>query len=551
MSRSIWLLSVITLYVLSQLTIHAAISSFSIRLRSNHDHDKTTKRVIFHNVSLGLRHDYRSHNATSEYCALLKQTSKKMSDGSVRLSFTPNRKPQKETVSNAKLITVLVDDNLYLLTTFESWKPNYFLRGKRSVVILFDYMKYELLQDQKNSVKDLDSFYYNLFEVNLGLTPACVEISSHSNANVNKSECSHHLNLDQGYRVYSYSGPTSKNNYGVVFASVYKFPNPYLNQFYDDRDYGSTEAWKDSCFRGFFDFMKYDENLLRCMNESRVNGATHSYLSQFSSSDSDTKQQQQQPTTSARHHHDQRQLNKESYTYIKYNTWYPHGSFHLELIDFFDYFMKLDSDVWLHKPIPSDMLLHMAREGAFLATGFTELTRDGDRGQVNETNWYVSNLANTCKIDRLVPAFHPKVIKKFEEVNYGNFMVTWLGFYTSPQLMHYSRDWSKAPSMFHHRWGDQQYWTISLLWFHRHNKLGPLVTYLNYSDFRSHLWGDIDKNYLFNHKISCVRLKHYEDIGKYENGVGQMYTTNISTSMQESLVVKMHVFHSCNLSISY
>jgi len=534
-TRLVRFLSLPLCVFLNHPSTHASITSFSIPLKN--------ERIHFHNVSLGFKHDYHADNATSEYCSLLKQTSKKLSDAnkSLCLSFTPNRKPQKETVANAKLLTVLVDDNLYLLTTFESWKPNYFLRGKRSVVILFDYMRYELLQEKKNSIKDLDRFYHNLFEINLGLTPACVIVetivshSSHSNTS-KSSECNHHLDLDQGYRVYSYSGPSNKTNYGVIFASVFKFPNPYLSQVYDDKEYGSTRDWKDSCFRGFFDFSKKndDENLARCMKESRFNSSSMADY-HHNHQDSDL-------------YYDPQKLGQESYTYIKYTTWYPHGSFHLELIDFFDYLMKLDSDIWLHKPIPSYMLTHLAHDGAFLATGFPELTDDGDRGQVNETNLYVSSLAQTCQIDHLVPAFHPKVIKEFNDVAYSNFMVTWLGFFTSPQLMHYSRHWSKATSMFTHRWTDQQYWTIALLWFHRH-KSAPFVTYLNYSVFGSHMIGDIDKNYLFNHKIRCVRLKHYEDDAKDENGIGSMYTTN--ASVEESLAVKMNVFHSCNLSITY
>lgn len=527
------------LVIVTYLTHHGhAFNSFSVKLTNSYD--KSIKRILFHNVSLGLKHDYRSLNASAEYCSLLKHKPKVSSDGSLRLSYTPNRRPQKESVTNAKLVTVLVDDNLYLLTTWESWKPNYFLSGKRSVVILFDYMKYEILKEQKNSIQDLDSFYRNLFEINLGLIPACVEL--HTDSSAKRPECSHQLNLDQGYRVYSYSGPTNMTNYGVVFASVYKFPNPYLSQLYDDKEYGSIKDWKDVCFRGFFDFIKGDDNLARCMSHSRFNDSSLAMKLLLDKGPS---------TTSESGHHDhklRRRLAEESYTYIKYNTWYPHGSFHLQLIDYFDYFMKLDSDVWLHRPIPADMLTHMAHDGAVLATGFTELTRDGDRGQVNETNKYVSTLAHDCNIKHLVPAFHPKVIKEYNAVNYGNFMVTWLGFFTSPQVMHYSRAWSKAPSMFHHRWGDQQYWTIAILWFQRH-KYAPLVTYLNYSDFRSHLWGDIDKSYLFNHKISCVRLKQYEDIGKYDNGVGQLYTTN--ASVEESLAVKMRVFHDCNLTVSY
>lgn len=441
---------IIFIAIIDNRVTNAINNSFSVRLFNNHNY--TTKRIVFHNASLGIKHNYQSDNATSEYCEFLKRNSRKFSDGSIRLSFTPNRKPQKETVANAKLITVLVDDNLYLLTTWESWKPNYFLHGRRSVVILFDYVKYMLLQDQKDSIKDLDSFYSNLFEVNLGLTPACVEIPSNSSySHTNISNCNHYVNIDQGYRVYSYSGPTNKSNYGVVFASVYKFPNPYLSQLYDDTEYGSIEDWQDSCFRGHFDFMKYDDSLSRCMNASRFN-STNIYLSKLMPS-SDTASSRSTPKA----YRNRRQLGGESYTYIKYNTWYPHGSFHLDLIDYFDYFMKLDSDIWLHRPIPANMLTHMARDGAYLATGFTELTRDGDRGQVNETNAYVSALGQTCKL-KLVPAFYPKRVNEFNAVNYGNFMVTWLGFFTSPQLMHYSRGWSKASSMFYHRWGDQQYW---------------------------------------------------------------------------------------------
>eukprot|EP00667_Euglena_gracilis_P011932 EG_transcript_12224 len=163
--------------------------------------------------------------------------------------------------------------------------------------------------------------------------------------------------------------------------------------------------------------------------------------------------------------------------YVSANTWYVHQMFDLQLLHFFDFFIKLDDDVRFFQPLPATFFAEIVgpTQSLFFHTGPYLEPPHIVKGLVGFIETYFD-----LESDRCARQVHPACMGKpwFEQKRktyWGNFNGGWLGFFTSPEVRMFSWLWLHYPDgRWAHRWTDQKYWKQALGAFHNGSRVARL-----------------------------------------------------------------------------
>ncbi|KAK9908408.1 hypothetical protein WJX75_007462 [Coccomyxa subellipsoidea] len=158
-----------------------------------------------------------------------------------------------------------------------------------------------------------------------------------------------------------------------------------------------------------------------------------------------------------------KECNKADYAYTKFTNWYSYHMFdELRILDYFDYWWKIDDDVRWFGHLPMDVTSRLVEEKRI----FFHTAMDFDPwwcigpslGESIEL--FMDTESDLCGRP-LHAAAQDKIWWRNDSYIYlSEFVGGWLGMYTSPELMEYGRIWNYYPySMWTWRWGDQQFWT--------------------------------------------------------------------------------------------
>jgi len=134
--------------------------------------------------------------------------------------------------------------------------------------------------------------------------------------------------------------------------------------------------------------------------------------------------------------------------------WVVHAVHSIEALDFFDFWLKIDSDVSFQHPAP--FLEQMTTRGArFMHTMIRKENPGMAQDLLNCTAAYIATAG--CA------HLQPEAMPDKDTVFYGNVIGGWLGLWQSPQALTYNlhwwtwaQGWLLPPGS--HGWGDQQFW---------------------------------------------------------------------------------------------
>jgi hypothetical protein len=330
-----------------------------------------------------------------------------------------------------------------LMSVWDSWIDNFFsqVSNTTSLIMLLDERDFR----RQNYTTSRSDYVDIILHKNMGMNP--VECLNHYEPGTGSGppghghhrhhgkkrafdrSCnhSHYLSLDQGYYIYSYDYSTHPNvsshhHYQsplIVFASIFEFPKP---------DWAKNE----------------DEEYL--------------YV-----------------------HWRPRRLNRRyptNYGYVKMTNWYAYHMLNLQLIDYFDYGIKLDNDVSFVAEFPiSNIPLQMSEWKAKMLITTQEWYHDDPRicqGIRLCLNAYLQQESQRCAQFTSMKELHPggQNYTAFWENNMNvtfrsHFIIFWFGLYASPQVKSFAKYWNQwdPRGMWDYRWGDQQYWPRPLQLF--------------------------------------------------------------------------------------
>jgi hypothetical protein len=145
--------------------------------------------------------------------------------------------------------------------------------------------------------------------------------------------------------------------------------------------------------------------------------------------------------------------------YVLGTKWYVNEMLHLSILQQYDYFIKLDTDVVFLEPLPLNLLHDMTiRRAVFGHTGQypNHVTAPCGRGIVQAVHDYLQQTSGAgipCSRD------HPS-LRKDADLYYTNFIIGRTDFFQSPSVLHFARFLAEYPlGYFRYRWTDQ-------IWFH-------------------------------------------------------------------------------------
>lgn len=169
------------------------------------------------------------------------------------------------------------------------------------------------------------------------------------------------------------------------------------------------------------------------------------------------------------------------YSYVLMTNWYANSMLQLEMLDYFDFFMKIDDDIKFLKPLDEDFINDRVVPKRSVLFHTME-TFDHAVCAVNlnhAVSSFLSSESSLCQRS-LVAVRNDDVFKDETSIYYSNFMGGWLGLFTSPEMLHFSNFWyNYEPGMWEHRWGDQQFWTKAVGLFHMKERVMSLEEYRN------------------------------------------------------------------------
>jgi len=171
------------------------------------------------------------------------------------------------------------------------------------------------------------------------------------------------------------------------------------------------------------------------------------------------------------------------YQYIAMNTWYSYPGLLLDILDYFDYWLKIDCDVFWLKSITEDMRkIFFDARALFIHSEINEDPYEISRGVDTARNEYLLKEQSRCGAMVYPRALGQPFFENTRNVFYGNFIGGWLGFLTSPEVTAFGKLWKSSTMLWKHRWGDQQFWCQALGLFHNGSRL------LNLSSWRNRLF---------------------------------------------------------------
>jgi hypothetical protein len=171
--------------------------------------------------------------------------------------------------------------------------------------------------------------------------------------------------------------------------------------------------------------------------------------------------------------------------YIQATKWYVDEMLHLAILQEYDYFVKLDTDVVFLKPLPIDLVHDMTLRGAVFAhTGqYPEhIVAPCGKGITAAVQEYRQQLTgtNTTRGD-FCSRYHPTLAKD-ADLYYSNFILGSTDFFQSHSILNFGRFLAEHPKgFFRYRWTDQIFW---------HFAMGLAIskdfedTVVDYSEFR-------------------------------------------------------------------
>jgi hypothetical protein len=155
------------------------------------------------------------------------------------------------------------------------------------------------------------------------------------------------------------------------------------------------------------------------------------------------------------------------YQYIAMNVWYAHPLFKLQLLDYFDYWVKVDLDVGWAAPFPHDLRRVVAdSEALFFHTQLMHDPKPITRGLREVRNDFMAHERSRCRAPVRPRARGAAFFEDVSSAFYGNFIGGWLGFFTSPEVLAFGHHWYNATDLWRNRWGDQQFWCQAIGLFH-------------------------------------------------------------------------------------
>lgn len=421
-----------------------------------------------------------------------------------QMYFTPNRQLQEDSIADAKnqdlqacIILALGAHSAQphydygpagslngLMSVWDSWLDNFFseVANTTSLVMLLDERDFK----NQNITASKATYVDMILRGNMGMQPAsCVSLeprtphgASHTlrqkgahKHQFHHTHCvtprgspeSNFLDLDQGYYVYYYDYASMSENATLahraahdrpltVFVSLHAFPRP---EWAMDQD---------------------EEHLFIHWRPRRLN--------------------RRYPT---------------NYGYVKMTNWYAYHMLNLQILDFFDYGIKLDNDVSFATTFPlTNIPLLMAEQRAKMLITTREWYNDDPRicqGIRQCLQHYLHDENRVCRMAyhkgkdlsvlateqagadgaELIPGGINYTVFWENNMNVtfrSHFVVFWLGLYTAPQVKHFAKYWNDwdPRGMWDYRWGDQQYWPRPLALFGNGNLSQEI---LHYEDFNS------------------------------------------------------------------
>jgi hypothetical protein len=168
------------------------------------------------------------------------------------------------------------------------------------------------------------------------------------------------------------------------------------------------------------------------------------------------------------------------YQYIAMNTWYTYHGLQLDLLDYFDYWLKIDYDVVWSEDMTHDLRkLFFDARALFIHTEIGHDPPEMVKGVATVRNDFLAAERRRCG-GRVYPrAVGQPFYEDPSSTFYGNFIGGWLGFLTSPEVAAFGKLWNASPFIWKRRWGDQQFWCQALGLFHNGSRLLDLSHWRN------------------------------------------------------------------------
>ncbi|KAK9908017.1 hypothetical protein WJX75_001601 [Coccomyxa subellipsoidea] len=161
---------------------------------------------------------------------------------------------------------------------------------------------------------------------------------------------------------------------------------------------------------------------------------------------------------------------RASYLQTKFLNWHAHHMFRqLRVLDFFDFWMKLDDNVRWAGKFPGDITHHLiSKHRIFFHAGLHRLA-DLDciglwrQGASKPVQLYLDSESNRCRRILWPAALQQPWFSDDSQVFAADFAGGWLGFWTAPEVLMYGLIWNNFPGgTWEYRWGDQHFWKSAL-----------------------------------------------------------------------------------------
>eukprot|EP00760_Papus_ankaliazontas_P006665 PhM_4_TR13131/c0_g1_i1/m.17990 len=144
-------------------------------------------------------------------------------------------------------------------------------------------------------------------------------------------------------------------------------------------------------------------------------------------------------------------LKQATVGYIQGTRWYTHDIFFEPHVLRYDFWIKLDVDIWFFRPVPYNVVGEMVKRGAlFMHTGMV----DNGHGCSDELQGAIEAY---CEERNLRPVAEGQTwFTNDKWTFYTNFVATWVGFHASREHLELAKYLNEFPNgFFKHRWTDQ------------------------------------------------------------------------------------------------
>jgi hypothetical protein len=193
--------------------------------------------------------------------------------------------------------------------------------------------------------------------------------------------------------------------------------------------------------------------------------------------------------------------------YVLGTKWYVHEMLHLSILQQYDYFIKLDTDVVFLKPLPLHLLHDMTiRRSVFGHTGQypDHVTAPCGRGIGQAVSDFLHEQQQPNSGSNVLCSRDHPALRKDADLYYTNFIIGRTDFFQSPLVLQFARFLAEYPmGYFRYRWTDQ-------IWFHFAMGLQIADNFeqavVDYSEFRC-----------APHK-NCWMTVHYYNHDRCDNG---------------------------------